>query len=202
MPDILVFSDFDGTISLQGVVAVLASFSSSLSGYCSLSFPFHPSLRYRLRRHRRSTMLWIRAQARGRPRRHGREDDFQVNLYGSSKLQQWVEITAGLESMWDAVTLTWDEAWNELLHDVKADPGFSDFYDYCKSHDIPVKVVSRCVSTCSHSSNIDRHACGLRPMIECILVNFIGDRARELEIISNEGVIEGRKWKIVWRDET
>lgn len=41
--------------------------------------------------------------------------------------------------------------------DVKPDPGFSDFYDYCKSHDIPVKVVSRCVSTCSHSSDMDRH---------------------------------------------
>ncbi|RUS17189.1 HAD-like domain-containing protein [Jimgerdemannia flammicorona] len=93
---------------------------------------------------------------------------------------------AGLESMWNAVTLTWDEAWNEHLHAVQPDPGFSDFYDYCKAHNVPISILSS----------------GLRPMIERIMDAFVGDRAREIEIISNEGVIEERSWKIIWRDDT
>jgi hypothetical protein len=32
--------------------------------------------------------------------------------------------------------------------------------------------------------------------------NFIGDRAKEIEIISNSGGVEGRKWSIKWLDDT
>jgi 2-hydroxy-3-keto-5-methylthiopentenyl-1-phosphate phosphatase len=70
--------------------------------------------------------------------------------------------------MWAAVTLTWEEAWKDHLEGtyfysmflplyaiihifvpkfyfsaVKVDPGFSSFYDYCKSVGVPVKIVSR-----------------------------------------------------------
>jgi len=36
--------------------------------------------------------------------------------------------------------------------DIKLDPGFKEFYTWCKSNDIPVIIVSRCVPEQSPSS--------------------------------------------------
>lgn len=43
---------------------------------------------------------------------------------------------------------------------------------------------------------------GIYTVIEQIMENFIGDRAKEIEIISNGGGVQDRKWDIKWRDET
>jgi hypothetical protein len=43
---------------------------------------------------------------------------------------------------------------------------------------------------------------GIYSVIEQIMENFIGDRAKEIEIISNGGGVDGRKWNIQWRDDT
>lgn len=32
--------------------------------------------------------------------------------------------------------------------------------------------------------------------------NFIGERAKEIDIISNGGGVKDRKWNIEWRDDT
>ncbi|KAJ2955353.1 hypothetical protein NQZ79_g8630 [Umbelopsis isabellina] len=101
-------------------------------------------------------------------------------------LNKQVSFRDGLEEMWAAVTLTWEEAWKDHLSLVKVDPGFSDFYDYCKSVNVPVKIVSS----------------GIYSVIEQIMEKFIGDRAKEIEIISNGGGVKGRKWSIEWRDDT
>ncbi|CAO3694814.1 unnamed protein product [Umbelopsis ramanniana] len=141
--DIQVYSDFDGTISLQDTGCLLID---------------HP-------------------RCLGFKRR--RELDHLI-------MNKDVSFRDGLEEMWAAVTLTWEEAWKDHLEAVKVDPGFSSFYDYCKSVGVPVKIVSS----------------GIYPVIEQIMENFIGDRAKEIEIISNGGGVDGRKWNIQWRDDT
>ncbi|KAI9285155.1 HAD-like domain-containing protein [Umbelopsis sp. AD052] len=141
--DIQVYSDFDGTISLQDTGCLLIDDPRCL----------------------------------GFKRR--RELDHLI-------MNKDVSFRDGLEEMWAAVTLTWEEAWKDHLEAVKVDPGFSAFYDYCKSVGVPVKIVSS----------------GIYPVIEQIMENFIGDRAKEIEIISNGGGVDGRKWSIQWRDDT
>jgi 2-hydroxy-3-keto-5-methylthiopentenyl-1-phosphate phosphatase len=92
---------------------------------------------------------------------------------------------------------------------VKVDPGFSSFYDYCKSVGVPVKIVSRyefavheIPLTCITYLLSIPYDSGIYSVIEPIMENFIGDRAKEIEIISNGGGVEDRKWNIQWRDNT
>ncbi|GAB5593642.1 hypothetical protein Unana1_08542 [Umbelopsis nana] len=141
--NIQVYSDFDGTISLQDTGCLLIDDDRCL----------------------------------GFARR--RELDHLI-------MNKEVSFRDGLEEMWDAVTLTWEEAWKDHLAAVKVDPGFSQFYDYCKSVNVPVNIVSS----------------GIYSVIEQIMENFIGERAKEIEIISNGGGVKGRKWNIEWRDDT
>lgn len=34
------------------------------------------------------------------------------------------------------------------------------------------------------------------------MTNFLGDKAKDIEIVSNNGKVEGRNWKIIWRDDS
>ncbi|KAI9480647.1 MAG: HAD-like domain-containing protein [Benjaminiella poitrasii] len=88
--------------------------------------------------------------------------------------------------MWDSCTLTWEEAWDEHLNKCSVDPGFPGFYEYCKKNDFPVTVVSS----------------GMKPLIHKVLVKYMGEQANELEIVANNGRIKGRKWEILYIDDT
>jgi len=65
------------------------------------------------------------------------------------------------------------------------DPGFKDFYQYCKGADIPVTIISS----------------GMAPLIRAVLSNLIGDeQAKEIEIVSNEVIVHpDGKWEIQYR---
>ncbi|KAI8375029.1 HAD-like domain-containing protein [Choanephora cucurbitarum] len=91
-----------------------------------------------------------------------------------------------LQEMWDAVHISWEEAWAEYLDHCRIDPGFPAFYDYCRERKFPVTVVSS----------------GLSPLVEKIMINFLGEKAKEIEIVANNGKIEGRNWQIIWRDDS
>ncbi|KAI7862786.1 HAD-like domain-containing protein [Spinellus fusiger] len=91
-----------------------------------------------------------------------------------------------LQEMWNAVHISWEEAWTDHLNQCRMDPGFSGFNDYCRSQSIPVTVVSS----------------GLYPVISTIMTRFLGDKAKDIDIISNHGEINDREWKILWRDTT
>ncbi|KAI9029824.1 HAD-like domain-containing protein [Phycomyces nitens] len=91
-----------------------------------------------------------------------------------------------VQEMWDSVHISWDEAWEKYLNDCRIDPGFVSFNDYCREHDIPVTVVSS----------------GLYPVLERIMRNFLGEKAKDIEIICNKGEINDRDWKIIWRDDS
>ncbi|KAL4072379.1 hypothetical protein V8B97DRAFT_1917168 [Scleroderma yunnanense] len=58
-----------------------------------------------------------------------------------------------------------------ICSDIKLDPGFRDFYRYCKSMDIPVVIVSS----------------GMEPVIRAVLsVQVTPEEAAEIDIISND----------------
>ncbi|KAI7889204.1 HAD-like domain-containing protein [Mucor mucedo] len=91
-----------------------------------------------------------------------------------------------VQEMWDSVHLSWDEAWAEYFNNCTIDPGFPAFNDYCRENNFPVTVVSS----------------GLIPVLEKIMTNFLGEKAKDIEIIANKGEVTGRDWKITWRDDS
>ncbi|TFK38257.1 HAD-like domain-containing protein [Crucibulum laeve] len=72
-----------------------------------------------------------------------------------------------------------------LRRDIKLDPGFKDFYAWCKEHDIPVIIVSS----------------GMAPLIRAVLSNLVGEKdASEIEIVANEAIVhEDGTWDIQFR---
>lgn len=34
------------------------------------------------------------------------------------------------------------------------------------------------------------------------MTNFLGEKAKDIEIVANEGKVTGRDWKITWRDNS
>ncbi|KZT36146.1 hypothetical protein SISSUDRAFT_1050258 [Sistotremastrum suecicum HHB10207 ss-3] len=72
-----------------------------------------------------------------------------------------------------------------LKTQISLDPGFKDFYNWCKVNDIPVVIVSS----------------GMAPLIRAILSNLIGEEeAAKIDIISNDVKIEqDGKWSIQYR---
>ncbi|ODQ66340.1 hypothetical protein NADFUDRAFT_73586 [Nadsonia fulvescens var. elongata DSM 6958] len=75
-----------------------------------------------------------------------------------------------------------------LKQHVKLDPGFLAFYTWCKSHNIPVIIVSS----------------GMTPIIRALLEDLVGmDAALDIQIVSNDVAIDDAgKWKIVYRDDS
>jgi len=79
---------------------------------------------------------------------------------------------------------TFEECKKALKDNIKLDSGFKEFYQYCKSEDIPVIIVSS----------------GMEPLIRAILSNLVGEDAKDIEIISNSvDVHEDGSWNIKFR---
>ncbi|KZT04529.1 uncharacterized protein LAESUDRAFT_737939 [Laetiporus sulphureus 93-53] len=73
----------------------------------------------------------------------------------------------------------------QLKQNIKLDPGFKEFYQYCEEADIPVVIISS----------------GMAPLIRAVLSSLIGEEdARKIEIISNDVIIHpDGKWEIQYR---
>ncbi|KAG6884889.1 hypothetical protein C0993_007398, partial [Termitomyces sp. T159_Od127] len=75
-----------------------------------------------------------------------------------------------LESV-SAAGHTFEECKEVLRQNIKLDPGFKEFYAWCKDNDVPVIIVSS----------------GMAPLIRAVLSSLVGeDSANEIEIISND----------------
>ncbi|KAH9887943.1 HAD-like domain-containing protein [Cubamyces lactineus] len=83
---------------------------------------------------------------------------------------------------------SFEECKEVLKQNISLDPGFKDFYRYCKEHDIPVVIISS----------------GMAPLIRAVLSKLIGEEdAKEIEIVSNEVDIHpDGKWEIKYRHPT
>ncbi|KIM35692.1 hypothetical protein M413DRAFT_449632 [Hebeloma cylindrosporum] len=80
---------------------------------------------------------------------------------------------------------TFEQCKEILRQNIKLDPGFKEFYTWCKSNDIPVIIVSS----------------GMAPLIRAVLSNLVGpEAADEIEIIANDvTVFPDGKWEIKFR---
>ncbi|CCA77245.1 hypothetical protein PIIN_11226 [Serendipita indica DSM 11827] len=84
-----------------------------------------------------------------------------------------------------SIPLPFEECKEILKRDIKLDPGFAQFYAWCKSADIPFVIVSS----------------GMEPLIRAVLVNLIGEEdAASIDIISNDVMTdETGRWRIKYR---
>ncbi|KAF5311005.1 hypothetical protein D9619_007738 [Psilocybe cf. subviscida] len=80
---------------------------------------------------------------------------------------------------------TFEECKEILKENIKLDPGFKEFYAWCKAQDIPVIIVSS----------------GMAPLIRAVLSKLIGDdESAKIEIIANDVVLKPEgEWEIKFR---
>ncbi|CAI5758109.1 unnamed protein product [Candida verbasci] len=89
------------------------------------------------------------------------------------------------KDMLDSVPNSFPECVEILLKNIKLDPGFKKFYQYCKSKDIPIIVVSS----------------GMKPIIYTLLESLVGSESLpDIEIMSNDVRIDGDNWEIFFKD--
>ena len=86
--------------------------------------------------------------------------------------------------MLDSVKMPFDECTQLLLDNIKLDPGFAKFYEWCLKNDIPVIILSS----------------GMEPIIRALLTKLIGPSADKIDIISNDVKIHNDGWEIVFHD--
>lgn len=144
-PPAIVFTDFDGTVTLQ-----------DSNDYLTETIGF------------------------GRPARLAVND---LILNGTKSFRQ------GFQEMLDSVTTPLPECIDILLKNIDLDPGFVDFYHWCKSQSIPIVVVSS----------------GMKPIIEALLEKLVGKEALStIEILSNDIKLDSSSdsWDIIFRDDS
>ncbi|KAG8945010.1 hypothetical protein FRC04_001265 [Tulasnella sp. 424] len=80
--------------------------------------------------------------------------------------------------------LPFDECVEILKKNIKIDPSFKEFYEWCKSHEVPLVIVSS----------------GMEPIIRAVFETTVGVSANEVDIISNSvKVNENGKFEILFR---
>jgi 2,3-diketo-5-methylthio-1-phosphopentane phosphatase len=116
--------------------------------------------------------------------------------FGKEKRRQGnLDILAGLDNFRDGFKKmlasvvanghTFDECKEILRRDIRLDPGFLEFFAWCKSHDVPIIIVSS----------------GMAPLIRAVLSNLIGEEAAgDVQIIANDVTVgPDGKWDIRFR---
>lgn len=88
--------------------------------------------------------------------------------------------------MLDSIKRPFPECIELLQKNIKLDPGFKLFYEWCQTQNIPVIVLSS----------------GMEPIIRQLLVDLVGPSAKEIEIISNQvHIMDDGSWDIVYHDD-
>jgi len=91
--------------------------------------------------------------------------------------------------MLQSVQVPFEECKQILRDNIKLDPGFKEFYRWCKENGVPVIIVSS----------------GMEPIIRAVLTNLISEEeANEIDIIANDVEFTdpekvGKTWEIVYR---
>lgn len=94
----------------------------------------------------------------------------------------------GFQRMLDSIDTPFAECIEFLKKNIKLDPGFRGFYDYCYSKGIPVVIISS----------------GMKPIIYNLLKHLVGeDAAENIDIYSNGVVVkDDNSWDIVYKDDS
>lgn len=91
------------------------------------------------------------------------------------------------KDMLDSVKTPFPECIDTLVKNIKLDPGFKDFYNWCLEKNIPVIVLSS----------------GMEPIIRALLKELVGPTAEKIEIISNQVKInDDGSWDIIYHDDS
>ncbi|PSS10782.1 hypothetical protein M430DRAFT_53326 [Amorphotheca resinae ATCC 22711] len=95
--------------------------------------------------------------------------------------------------MMDSIKTPYDECIKILLENIKLDPYFKEFYDWARSNNIPVVILSG----------------GMVPIIRALLVHLVGKDADDIQIVANDvaprdgkSINEEGGWQIVFHDES
>ncbi|CAD6499178.1 BgTH12-04830 [Blumeria graminis f. sp. triticale] len=120
----------------------------------------------------------------------GRERRVQGNqdvLHGKMSFRE------SFQEMLDSVTKPFNQCIEALLENIKLDPHFLDFYEYCASENIPIVVLSG----------------GMEPVIQALLEHLIGGKAHNIQIVSNQvkprngkDINEEGGWDIQYHDDS
>ncbi|EDK44272.1 MtnX-like HAD-IB family phosphatase [Acetobacter pasteurianus] len=92
----------------------------------------------------------------------------------------------GFREELNSVTTPFDECIEILLANIKLDPGFIKFFEYCQAEGIPIVVVSS----------------GMTPIISALLAKLVGpDAASKIQILSNDVRLSdnGKNWEILFK---
>ncbi len=96
------------------------------------------------------------------------------------------------QSMMESVKTPYDHCINILLENIKLDPYFKEFHDWCRQNNVPVVVLSS----------------GMEPIIRALLVHLVGKEADDIQIVANDvaprqgkSINEEGGWQIVFHDD-
>ncbi|KAF7560478.1 hypothetical protein G7046_g3674 [Stylonectria norvegica] len=93
------------------------------------------------------------------------------------------------EEMYASLNVPFEDGFEVLEQQLKMDPDFERFHQFCVENKIPFNVISA----------------GLKPILRRILDGFLGEEASShIEIVANDANIshDGAAWEPVWRHES
>jgi 2,3-diketo-5-methylthio-1-phosphopentane phosphatase len=74
-----------------------------------------------------------------------------------------------------------------LVKNIKLDPGFKTFYEWCLANDVPVIILSS----------------GMEPLIRALLAELLGPSGEGIPIVSNDVILKPEGgWEIVFHDDS
>ncbi|CUS14324.1 unnamed protein product [Tuber aestivum] len=98
-----------------------------------------------------------------------------------------IHLSDAFKEMLDSVPTPFDECVQVLCDNIKLDPGFKDFYNWCRDEKIPVIVLSS----------------GMEPIIRALLTKLVGPTADEIKIVSNQPKhLPDGSWTIDFHDDS
>lgn len=108
-------------------------------------------------------------------------------------LENRMSFRDSFKEMLDSINTPFDECIQILIKNIILDPYFKEFYDWARSVNMPVVVLSG----------------GMEPIIRALLEHMIGEEAKDIQIVSNDvaarpgkQINEQSGWTITFHDDT
>ncbi|KAG8905022.1 hypothetical protein FRB99_000813 [Tulasnella sp. 403] len=112
----------------------------------------------------------------------GRQRRRQLNLDSLTGAKTFRD---AFREMLESIHVPLDECAEILKKNIKVDPGFKDFFHWCKAHEVPFIIVSS----------------GMEPLLRAVLTHLVGEEeAKGIDIIANSVTFEDNgRWHIQFR---
>lgn len=113
----------------------------------------------------------------------GKPKRLQIN---DAILNESLSFKDGFKIMLESIKTPFPDCIDYLLKNIKLDPGFKSFYQWCSNNGIPIIIISS----------------GMKPIIHALLTKLVGVEATaNIEIISNDVEINPttQEWDIIYK---